>query len=117
MITEVDPLRALEAVMDGYRVMPMLRAAEIADIFVTATGDINVLDKRHFERINDGVDPRQFGALQRGNQRCGSRSDGNGSPLASRNVRQYVLPDGRRINLIAEGRLVNLSAARATRAR
>ncbi len=55
VIAEVDPLRALEAVMDGYRVMPMLKAAEIAEIFVTATGDINVLDKRHFERFKDGA--------------------------------------------------------------
>ncbi len=55
VVTEVDPLKALEATMDGYRVLPMLDAAEIGDIFVTATGDINVIDKPHFERMKDGA--------------------------------------------------------------
>jgi adenosylhomocysteinase len=55
IVTEVDPIRAIEAVMDGFRVMPMLEAAPIGDVFITVTGDINVLDLQHFERINDGA--------------------------------------------------------------
>ena len=55
IVTEVDPLKALEAVMDGFRVMPMEKAAPIGDIFVTATGDINVVDKQHFEIMKDGA--------------------------------------------------------------
>ncbi len=111
IVTEVDPLPALEAVMDGFRVMPMSEAASIGDIFCTLTGDINVIDEPHLERMKDGAIVCNSGhfnveinlpALEK---------------LASekRRVREYVdqftLPDGRRINILAEGRLINLAAA------
>jgi len=111
VITEVDPLRALEAVLDGYRVMPMLEAAEIADILVTATGDINVLDRPHFERMKDGVILANSGHfnVEINIDALEKMAAEVRTPRTS--VRQYVLPDGRRLNLLAEGRLVNLSAA------
>ena len=111
VITEVDPLRALEAVMDGYRVMPMLKAAEISDIFVTATGDIHVLDKRHFERIKDGAILANSGHFNVEINIAALEAMATQVRSPRENVRQHVLADGRRINLLAEGRLVNLSAA------
>jgi S-adenosylhomocysteine hydrolase len=68
IVTEVEPLRAFEAVMDGYRVMPMMKAAEVGDIFVTATGDINVIDRHHFERMKDGAIVANSGHFQRRTQ-------------------------------------------------
>ena len=111
VITEVDPLRALEAVMDGYRVLPVLAAAEVGDLFVTATGDVHVLDTPHFQRMKDGAILANSGHFN---------VEINIEALASlatevctprEHLRQYVLPGGRRINLLADGRLVNLSAA------
>jgi len=111
VVTEVDPLRALEAIMDGYRVMPMLEAARIGNIFVTSTGDINVLDKHHFEVMKDGAILANSGhfnveinipALEAMAQEV--------RPIRP-SVQQYVLADGRRINLLGEGRLVNLAVA------
>ena len=64
IVTEVAPLKALEAVMDGFRVMPMMEAAPIADFIITLTGDINVVDKHHFEVMKDGRDRRQFRSFQ-----------------------------------------------------
>jgi adenosylhomocysteinase len=111
IVTEVDSLSALEAVMDGFRVMPMEEAAPIGDIFCTLTGDIHVLDKHHFEVMKDGAIISNSGhfnveinipALE-------------GMATEKRRVRefvdQYTLPDGRQINLLGEGRLVNLAAA------
>ncbi len=111
IVTEVDPLRALEAVMDGFDVMTMDEAAKIGDIFVTATGDKNVIDDRHFPLLKDSAILANSGhfnveidipALEK-------------MAVEKRRVRefvdQYILRDGRRINLLAEGRLVNLSAA------
>jgi adenosylhomocysteinase len=111
IVLEVDPLRALEAVMDGYRVMPAVEAAKVAKLFVTATGDIHVLRKEHFELMQDGTIVANTGhfnveidipALE-------------ALAVKKRRVREYVdeytLADGRRIYLLAEGRLVNLSAA------
>jgi len=111
IVTEVDPLRALEAVMDGFRVMPMRKAAEIGDIFVTSTGDINVIDKPHIEIMKDGAILANSGhfnveinipALEE-------------MAVKKRRIRdfvdQYVMPNGRRLSLLGEGRLVNLAAA------
>lgn len=111
IVTEIDPLKALEAVMDGYRVMPMVDAAREGEVFVTSTGDIHVLDTSHYAVMRDGAvmcnsghfnveinipaleamaveirEPRQF-------------------------IKQYVLKDGRRLNVLADGRLVNLATA------
>ncbi|MFW5713238.1 MAG: adenosylhomocysteinase [Brevefilum sp.] len=111
IITEVDPLKALEAVMDGFRVMPMLEAAPIGDLFVTLTGDINVVDKHHFEIMKDGAIVANSGhfnveinipALEE-------------MATEKRRVRPFVeafdLPDGRVIHILGEGRLINLAAA------
>jgi adenosylhomocysteinase len=111
VVLEVDPLRALEAVMDGFRVMTVAEAAKVARLFITATGDIHVLRKEHFEAMQDGaivcntghfnveIDIPALAALA----------------VKRRTMREYVeeftLADGRRIYLLAEGRLVNLSAA------
>ena len=111
IVTEVDPLRALEAVMDGFRVMPMRKAAEIGDIFVTSTGDLNVIDKPHIEVMKDGVILANSGHFN---------VEVNIPALEvmsveKRRIRdfvdQYIMPDGRRLSLLGEGRLVNLAAA------
>jgi len=111
IVTEVDPLKAIEAVMDGFRVMSMAEAARVGDVFCTLTGDINVIRKEHFRVMKDNAVVCNSGhfnveidipALER---------------LAKRKrqirefVTEYTVPNGRRINLLAEGRLVNLSAA------
>ena len=111
VVLEVDPLRALEAVMDGFRVMPMAEAAPIGDIFVTATGDIHVIRGEHFEVMKDGAIVANTGhfnveidipALQ-------------AMATATRRVREFVdefsLPNGRNVYLLGEGRLINLAAA------
>jgi adenosylhomocysteinase len=111
IVTEVDPTRALEAVMDGYRVMPGVEAAALGDVFVTVTGDINVIDRAHLERMKDGAliansghfnDEINIPALE-------------SLSVSKRRVRdfvdEYTYADGRRVHLLAEGRLVNLSAA------
>jgi len=111
VITEVDPMRALEAVMDGHRVMPMLEAARIGDILVTSTGDINVLDRGHFEVMKDGAIVANSGHF---NVEINIPALEEMS-VSRRRVRQFVeefrLPDGRRIYLLGEGRLINLAAA------
>ncbi len=111
IVTEVDPLRALEAVMDGYRVMPMREAARIGDIFVTSTGNKNVIDRQDFELMKDGAILANSGhfnveinipALQ-----AMAVSVHQPRPF----VEQFTLADGRRISLLGEGRLINLAAA------
>lgn len=111
IITEVDPLRALEALMDGYRVMPMAEAAPIGDFFCTLTGDINVIDVEHFKLMKDGAIVANSGhfnvelnldALEKISKKKRSVRDF---------VDEYTLEDGRRIYVLGEGRLVNLAAA------
>jgi adenosylhomocysteinase len=112
VVTEVDPLKALEAVMDGFRVMPMIEAAPIGDIFVTSTGDINVVDVHHFQAMKDGAIVANSGHFNVEVNIPGLRGISSGEPRRIRPyVEQYRLNDGRVINLLAEGRLVNLSAA------
>jgi len=112
IVTEVDPVRAIEAVMDGFRVMPMVQAAEIGDIFVTVTGDLNVLNREHLARMKDGAliansghfnDEINISALE--------ELATNGHRAARDFVEEYTFADGRNVYLLAEGRLVNLSAA------
>lgn len=111
VVLEVDPLRALEAVMDGFRVMPMAEAAPIGDIFITATGDIHVVREEHFAVMKDGAIVANTGhfnveidipALEK-------------MATSRRRIREYVeeftMPDGRHIYLLGEGRLINLAAA------
>ncbi|NLE45316.1 MAG: adenosylhomocysteinase [Chloroflexi bacterium] len=112
IVTEVEPLRALEAVMDGNRVMPMIEAAPMGDVFITSTGDINVIDIHHFEAMKDGAIVANSGHFNVELNIAGLASIAKGEPRRVRpSVDEYVLPDGRRIFLLAEGRLVNLAAA------
>lgn len=112
VVTEINPLKALEAVMDGFRVMPMQEAAKIGDIFVSATGDINVIDTQHMEVMKDGAIIANSGHF---NVEINIPGLADMSVKAPRKVRefveQYELPGGKRINLLGEGRLVNLAAA------
>lgn len=111
VVTEVDPLRALEATMDGHRVMPSAEAAVIGDVFVTVTGDIHVLGQEHFRRMKDGAILANSGHF---NVELDIPALGK---LAAdvRRIRpfidQYTMEDGRRIFLLGEGRLINLAAA------
>ena len=111
IVTEVDPLRAIEAVMDGFDVMTMEKAAKVGDIFVTATGDKNVIDERHFPLMKDGAIVSNSGHF---NVEI-NIPELEKLAVEKRHVRefvdQFILKDGRRINLLAEGRLVILSAA------
>ena len=112
IVTEVDPLKALEAVMDGYRVMPMIEAAPLGDVFVTATGDINVIDRHHFEVMKDGAVVCNSGHFNVEINIPALEAMATEKPRRIRPfVDQYRLPDGRRIHLLGEGRLVNLAAA------
>lgn len=111
MVTEVDPMRALEAVMDGYQVMPLAQAAPIGDIFVTATGDINVIDRAHFERMKDGAMVANSGHFNV-EINIPALEEMAASVARIRSfIDQYTLPDGRRISVLGEGRLINLAAA------
>jgi adenosylhomocysteinase len=111
IVTEVDPIKALEAAMDGFRVMPMVEAAKVADFIVTATGDKNVIDAAHFAVMKDNCIVANSGhfnveinipALEKL-----AREKKQPRPF----IEQYVLHDGRRINLLGEGRLINLASA------
>jgi adenosylhomocysteinase len=111
VITEVDPLRALEALMDGFEVLPTDRAAEVGDIFCTATGDKHVLSKRHFERMKDGAILSNTGHFNVEIEIPALRKMAVETRVARPLVEEFRLEDGRRIYLIADGRLVNLGAA------
>jgi adenosylhomocysteinase len=110
IVTEVDPTRAIEAVMDGYLVMPMIEAAKVGDIIITVTGDVNVLDAHHFAVMKDGVVVANSGHFN-DEINIPALADQSQSHRVLRDfVEEYVV-NGRRINLLAEGRLLNLSAA------
>jgi len=112
IVTEVDPLKALEAVMDGFEVMPMLEAAPKGDIFISATGDIHVIDGRHMERMKDGALVSNSGHFNVEINIPALEAMSQGKPRQVREfVDQYTLKDGRKINLLGEGRLINLAAA------
>jgi adenosylhomocysteinase len=111
IVTEVDPLPALEAVMDGYRVMPMDEAAKIGDIFVTVTGDLNVIDKHHFELMKDGAIVANSGHFNVEINIPALEKMATSKSLVRPFVEQYNLKDGRQIHILGEGRLVNLAAA------
>lgn len=112
IVTEIDPLKALEAVMDGFRVMPMIEAAPIGDIFVSATGDINVMDKHHFEVMKDGALLANSGHFDVEINKPALRELSVDEPKRVRPfVDQFTLKDGRKLNLLGEGRLINLAAA------
>ncbi len=111
IVTEIDPLKALEAVMDGFRVMKMVDAAPIGDIFCTLTGDINVVDKHHFEVMKDGAIVSNSGHFNVEINIPALEEMSVEKRLVRPFVDQYELPDGRNIHLLGEGRLINLAAA------
>jgi len=111
IVTEVDPLVALEAVMDGFRVMPMSEAAPIGDIFVTLTGDLNVIDRHHFEVMKDGALVANSGHFNVEINIPALEEMAVAKRLVRPFVEAYELADGRVIHLLGEGRLINLAAA------
>ena len=111
IVTEIAPLSALEAVMDGFRVMPMIEAASIGDIFCTLTGDINVIDRQHFAVMKDGAIVSNSGHFNVEVNIAALDEMATEKRRPRPFIEQYSLPDGRRINLLAEGRLINLAAA------
>jgi adenosylhomocysteinase len=111
IVTEVDEIRALEAVMDGYRVMPMADAARIGDIFCTVTGDRDIIRTEHIHVMKDGAIVSNAGHFDIEIDVAGLRKMSTSERTVRRNVEEFVLQDGRRIRLLAEGRLVNLGAA------
>ena len=111
IVLEVDPLRALEAVMDGFRVMPVAEAARVAKLFVTATGDIHVLRREHFEVMQDGSIVANTGHFNVEIDVPALEDLAVKKRAVRESVDEYTMADGRRIYLLAEGRLVNLAAA------
>lgn len=111
IVTEVDEIRAIEAVMEGYRVMPMSEAAKVGDIFCTVTGDRDIIRTEHMETMKDGAIIANAGHFDIEIDVAGLRKMAASERVVRRNVEEFVLPDGRRIRLLAEGRLVNLGAA------
>jgi adenosylhomocysteinase len=111
IVTEVDPLVALEAVMDGFRVMPMNEAAPIGDVFVTLTGDLNVIDRHHFEIMKDGALVANSGHFNVEINIPALEEMAVAKRLVRPFVEAYELADGRVIHLLGEGRLINLAAA------
>jgi adenosylhomocysteinase len=111
IVTEVDPMRALEASMDGFEVLTMNAAAKIGDIFCTATGDKNVIARQHYELMKDGAILSNTGHFNVEIEIPALRSLASETRMAREFVEEFTMADGRRIYLIADGRLVNLSAA------
>ncbi len=111
IITEVDPLRALEAVMDGFRVMPMSEAVKIGDIFVTATGDKHVITTGHVKNMKSGAVIANSGHFNVEIDVEGLKKITKSKRMIRPNVEEYLLKNGKKIYLLAEGRLVNLAAA------
>ena len=110
IVTEVDPIKAMEAVMDGFRVMNMAQAAPVGDIFVTVTGCEDVITKEHFLNMKDGAICCNAGHFDCEVSVRDLKELATGEKPARNNIQEYTLPNGRKIYLIAEGRLVNLAA-------
>ena len=111
VVTEIDPFRALEALMDGFRVLPMAQAARIADVIVTSTGNVNVVDRAHFEVMKDGCIVANSGHFDVEINIPALEEMATGVREMRPFTREYLLADGRRICLLGEGRLINLAAA------
>jgi len=111
IITEVNPISALEAAMDGYQVMPLIEAAKIGDIFITATGDVNVIDKAHFSQMKDGAILANSGHFNAEINIPALEKLAKTKRQMRPFVEEYTLADGRRLFLLGEGRLINLAAA------
>jgi adenosylhomocysteinase len=110
-VTEVDPIKAMEAYMDGFTVLPMKEAAAIGDIFVTTTGDTNVIDKRHFELLKDGAILANAGHFNVEIQMDELEKMAKKKRTVRKNIEEYTLLNNRRIYILGEGRLVNLACA------
>lgn len=111
IVTEINPIKALEASMNGFRVMPLIEAAPHGDIFVTATGDISVIRKEHMEKMKDGAIIANSGHFNVEINLKELESISKNKRTMRQNLEEYILENGKRIYLLAEGRLVNLSAA------
>jgi len=111
VVTEVNAVKALEAAMDGFRVMPMNEAARDGDIFVTVTGDVNVLDRQHFEAMKDGAILANSGHFNSEINLKALDQIATGVRQVRPSVQEYKMGDGRRLHVLAEGRLINLAAA------
>jgi adenosylhomocysteinase len=111
IVTEINPLRALEAAMNGFRVMPIAEAAEIGDIFVTATGDISVIRKEHMQIMKDGAILANSGHFNVEINIKDLEELAESKRTIRQNLEEYALKNGRKLYLLAEGRLVNLAAA------
>ena len=110
IVTEIDPTRAIEAVMDGFRVIPLLQAAAEGDVFITVTGNLNVIDRAHLDRMKDGAILANTGHFN-DEINIVALADGAQVRKVREFVQEYRQADGRRIYLLADGRLLNLSAA------
>ncbi len=112
IVTEVEPIKAIEAAMDGFMVMPMIEAAAVGDLFVTITGDIHVLRKEHFELMKNGAIIANSGHfnVEINIEDLEALAETKNMQVRN-NVDEYVMPDGRKLYLLAEGRLINLAAA------
>jgi adenosylhomocysteinase len=111
IVIEVDPIRALEAVMEGYRVMPLVEAAKIGDVFITVTGGLNAIDKPHLELMKDGAIVANSGHFNVEINIPILEGMATAKRQIRPNVLEYTLSDGRHLYLLAEGRLINLAAA------
>jgi len=111
IVTEIDPLKALEAVMDGYRVMPMSEAAKAGDFFCTVTGDVNVIRGEHFKAMKDGAIVANSGHFNVEIDLPALEDMSKKKRRIREFVDEYTLPSGNRVNVLGEGRLVNLAAA------
>ena len=111
VVTEVDSVKALEAAMDGFRVLKMEEAAREGDIFVTVTGDVNVLDRKHFEAMKDGAILANSGHFNSEINLKALDELATGVRQVRPSVQEYKMGDGRRLHVLAEGRLINLAGA------
>ena len=111
IVAEVEPVRALEAVMDGFQVMPLTEAARVGDIFITVTGDKSVIDKAHFQVMKDGAILANSGHFNVEINIPALEGMSKGKRTIRDFVDEYTLKDGRRLYLLGEGRLINLAAA------
>src|SRR3989304_9507470 len=111
IVTEGEPVPALEAAMDGYQVMPIAEASRIGDIFITLTGDINVLDRHHFDVMKDGAIVANSGHFNVEINVKALEEMSESKRRVRDNVDEYRLMDGRKVFLLGEGRLINLAAA------
>ena len=111
VVTEVNPVRAIEAVMDGYRVMPMMEAAKVGDVFVTLTGNRHVIDKQHFEIMKDGAIVANSGHFDLELNLESLAKMAKERQQIRTFMEQFTLPNGNRVLILGEGRLINLAAA------